>query len=375
MSISAEVQGILAVFACGLFFTLNLMLCKLLQGWDWPYFFLAGLCSLLIVLGLNALMITQQGMAAYDCQRKELKWVFLRGFFGSGNNVLGVCAALSGAPMGSIGALSSVNTVVAALLGRAVLGEPLGKLHVLAVLFSVAGAVLISDPVATVSAGASSGAAAYLGYALALLAGISLGFMFISTRKSASASSMLLTTSAMVQRWVICWILAFVPSVRDGHFQMLADSPALALLIFISLLFVLLVCNLLSSAGSKLCPAAISATVMTATNMSTGYLVDVLLFHKIPNLWTICGALMMLLAVVTVALARLPPRSVQTAQMPADQTTRSTHSRASQQSLVSFIASEFAERQVSTLSGQAIRQRAVPPASVPAAMQLGAVSA
>ena len=31
-----------------------------------------------------------------------------RGFFGSGNNVLGVCAALAGAPMGSIGALSSV---------------------------------------------------------------------------------------------------------------------------------------------------------------------------------------------------------------------------------------------------------------------------
>ncbi|CAE7658994.1 NLRC5 [Symbiodinium sp. CCMP2456] len=134
MPIPSEVQGILAVFVCGCFVTLNLILSKLLQGWQWPYFFLAGLCSLLIVLGLQVVMLARQGMAAYHCQRKEIKWVLSRGFFGCGNNVLSVCAALAGAPMGSIGVLCSVNTVVAALLGRVVLGEPLGKLHMLSVL-------------------------------------------------------------------------------------------------------------------------------------------------------------------------------------------------------------------------------------------------
>ena len=43
-------------------------------------------------------------------------------------------------------------------------------------LFSVAGAVLISDPQATVSAGTASGASAYLGYVFPLLSGVSLGF-------------------------------------------------------------------------------------------------------------------------------------------------------------------------------------------------------
>lgn len=75
----------------------------------------------------------------------QVKWVILRGLFGCANNVLSVSAILAGAHIGSVGALLSVNTVVAALLGRLVLGEALGKLHILAVFFSLAGAILISD--------------------------------------------------------------------------------------------------------------------------------------------------------------------------------------------------------------------------------------
>ncbi|CAE7947625.1 NLRC5, partial [Symbiodinium sp. KB8] len=373
MSIPSEVQGILAVFVCGCFVTLNLILSKLLQGWQWPYFFLAGLCSLLIVLGLQVVMLARQGVDAYHCQRKEIKWVLSRGLFGCGNNVLSVCAALAGAPMGSIGVLSSVNTVVAALLGRVVLGEPLGKLHILSVLFSMTGAVLISDPQSTVSAGAETGPGAYLGYVFALLSGVSLGCMFISARKSKSASPMVLTTSAMSFRCVVCWTLACVPAANDGRLQILADSPGFAILLFAALLIVLLVCNLTSSAGSQLCPAAISATVMTATNMSTGYAADILLFHKIPSLTTILGAAMMLLAVVTVAVARLPWRSSvpNAAEHEPDQTSRSTTSVGSQESLVSFVASEFAEQQ--DFASQVIRQRAVPASTLATATQLGRI--
>jgi len=375
MSIPREVQGILAVLVCGCFSTLNLILSKLLQGWQWPYFFMAGLCSLLIVLGLQVLMVARQGLAAYHCERKEIKWVLLRGLFGCGNNVLSVCAALAGAPMGSIGVLSSVNTVVAALLGRVVLGEPLGKLHILSVLFSVAGAVLISDPQATVSEGAETGPSAYLGYVLALLSGVSLGCMFISARKSKSATPMLLTTSAMSFRCVVCWTLACIPAANNGGLRILADSAGFAILLFIALLIVLLVCNLTSSTGSQLCPAAISATVMTATNMSTGYAADILLFHKIPNLTTILGAAMMLLAVVTMAVARLPPRSSMpdAAEPVPDLRSRSTTTVGSQESLVSFVASEFAEQQ--DFASQVMRQRAHTASTLATATQLGAASA
>ncbi|CAE7946169.1 NLRC5, partial [Symbiodinium sp. KB8] len=135
--------------------------------------------------------------------------------------------------------------------------------------------------------------------------------------------------------------------VNNGGLQILADSTGLAILLFIALFIVLLVCNLTSSTGSQLSPAAISATVMTATNMSTGYTADILLFHKIPNLTTILGAAMMLLAVVTMAVARLPPRSsTPTAEESVpDQRSSSTTTVGSQESLVSFVASEFAEQQ------------------------------
>eukprot|EP00913_Durusdinium_trenchii_P022149 g20810.t1 len=65
-------------------------------------------------------------------------------------------AVLAGADVGTVGALGSLNTVVAALLGRLVLQEPLGKVHLLAVGLSVLGAVFISDPVEAVASMGSS---------------------------------------------------------------------------------------------------------------------------------------------------------------------------------------------------------------------------
>ena len=48
--------------------------------------------------------------------------------------------------MGSVAALSSVKITTAALLGHFLLGEALGRLHMLALLLVVGGAVLIWDP-------------------------------------------------------------------------------------------------------------------------------------------------------------------------------------------------------------------------------------
>lgn len=116
---------------------------------------------------------------------------------------------------------------------------------------------------------------------------------------------------------------------------------------FFLLLVILWVCNLLSSMGAKKCPAALSSTVMTGVQMASGYLVDILCalqkrsrlvetlnpavdcshclehefyvpvqaprrlphhrgFHKLPKALTAIGACMMLLAVLTMALTRLP---------------------------------------------------------------------
>ena len=150
-----------------------------------------------------------------------MKWVILRGSFGGATNVLSVLAVATGEHIGSVGALLSVNTVVAALLGRLVLGEALGKLHIIAVIFSLTGAILISDLNEVIHSMGSN----LLGDILAVSAGVSLGCMFISSRKSGDASSTMLTASAMVQRWIVCWFLSFLPAVPDGSFKGLWNSP------------------------------------------------------------------------------------------------------------------------------------------------------
>ena len=94
---------------------------------------------------------------------------------------------LAGAHMGSVGALSSVNTVVAALLGHFLLGEAFSRLHFLSLLLAVGGALLIWDPE---SMGTSH--PKVLGNALALLGGCFSGFMTVTSRKAGKASSLML---------------------------------------------------------------------------------------------------------------------------------------------------------------------------------------
>ena len=89
--------------------------------------------------------------------------------------------------MGSVGALTSVNTITAAVLGHFLLGEAFSRWHLLALLLAVGGAVLIWDP-ETISASDPR----VLGNTLALLAGISSGCMTITSRKAGKASSLML---------------------------------------------------------------------------------------------------------------------------------------------------------------------------------------
>lgn len=148
----------------------------------------------------------------YHLESQEVKWVFLQGLTGCLSYMLTVCAVLlastwrdflcnlsllflrkcsrgqlmtmsflrlAGCHMGSVGALGSVNTVVAALLGHFMLGEALGKLHMLAMFLAVGGAVLIWDPESVGTADSK-----LLGNALALLSGILSGCMYVFSRGS-----------------------------------------------------------------------------------------------------------------------------------------------------------------------------------------------
>eukprot|EP00913_Durusdinium_trenchii_P023706 g22267.t1 len=226
------------------------------------------------------------------------------------------------------------------------------------------------------------------GNALALLGGICLGGMFISSRKSGGASSIMLTTSAMTQRWIhggqsviVCWTLSFIPVVPDGRFELLdprresassepgpagaarsAQAPPKTLLLFMALMIAIFLTNILGSVASKKCPAALSSTLMTGSMMASGYLLDILIFRTVPKTagldltdshyhmasplrtLTVIGAVLMFCAVVTMALTRLPAKALEATGSARTPSARSTRRAGSDSSLASFAAVEFAER-------------------------------
>merc|ERR1712176_634502 len=106
--------------------------------------------------------------------------------------------------------------------------------------------------------------------------------------------------------------------------------------------------------ASQWCPAATSAATDTATRMLVGYAAQVMLSDSPLEPFTLCGAALMLAAVVIMAMCRRAPREdaeVSTPKPSQDIASPTLESGAVEAedndsettSIVSFIASEFAD--------------------------------
>mmetsp|Transcript_143162 Transcript_143162/g.398977 ORF Transcript_143162/g.398977 Transcript_143162/m.398977 type:complete len:385 (-) Transcript_143162:396-1550(-) len=350
------------VIVAGAFITAILTMSKPLVSSGWPFLRIMGCAAFIIALLVAVSLLAYQGRRGLSCERRDAKWVIARGFCGTAQFVFSVCAALAGAGVGDIEALGSMNAVVAAVAGRVFLGERLGLWSYLAVLLSVIGAVVISEPWAD-SNHSGSFSPSFLGYVLALLAGTFYGLMFISSRAGGAASTWLMTFSAMGQRSAVCWILTLSGVVPDGDVGTALAHPWQAVSLVVVVAAVTFSGNFLMTAGSKRCPAAVSATLTTATSMGVGYAAQVILFHSPPNYMKLIGAGLMLLAVVIMALSRLPRKAQGSSLKEASDVTPGAVapgadlSLSPSLSLASFVASEFAQRQMPPIPEEEIFPR------------------
>lgn len=276
------------------------ILCSLVQLWHIPYYRLAGTAELLLAAGL-LITIYRRGEFA-EVQSHQWKWIWLRGAFGSGTALLGWIAVAVGAPVGDASALGSVNVVVAALLGRVFLGEPLRCLHILALLSSVVGAIVVSRPDSDSQLVQAS--SAWLGYLFALASGISSGGLFIASRKSQDISSTIMSFSVSLQEGLCLLIVARAGLVEDGPLEALLASPLVGMvwLTAFVLIFVVTIGSL--SVGAQLCPALASSAIYTSMSMSLGYIAQTLIHRQHLKPAKVAGAALMLLAVALIAVAR-----------------------------------------------------------------------
>eukprot|EP00929_Paragymnodinium_shiwhaense_P039976 TRINITY_DN20913_c0_g1_i3.p1 TRINITY_DN20913_c0_g1~~TRINITY_DN20913_c0_g1_i3.p1 ORF type:complete len:386 (+),score=51.02 TRINITY_DN20913_c0_g1_i3:161-1318(+) len=353
--------GILFMASSGLGAVLQLVVSKVMQSAGWPYYKMLAMSAGLA----SGVFATLAGLSKAPMpERRSIKWILMRGI--ASNGMLGsmIAAVQLGASTGDVAALGSVNTVFAAMLGRMFLGEPLHLSHMIAVLCCITGGVLISKP--EFLFGASSSEVPIIAYLMAVFGGLWSAVIAISARKAGKASPWLLNTSATSTGAVAFAILPFTPLVAEPDLSDLHGKLHLSgLWILVNVLLMILGIGC-TTLGAMMCPAALSATVNVSARITLGYLADLLIFGGSMDPLSICGAALMLSAVLAMALARKPaaestPPELESPEAGGEQTSAGAEDETN--SLASFVAAEFASEQGYQESIRHRRPAAAGPAS------------
>lgn len=330
----------------------------------WPEFVMFGLALALQTPCVGVWLAISQPKVP---ELQDCKWIVLAGLFFSGSFVLMVLALRFSIPMGDFAALNSVNVVFAAFLGRAFLKEQLHCLHFVAVVSSVAGAVLIARPRFIFRSAEGETDPSWIAYVFALCSGFCDAGIYICSRKSSDCSSSFVLLSFTLQGSITT--ITCTPLVLGSMQSALAPlmtSPDEACGWVAALFAVLGVSLVMFTFAAQWCPASLSATVDTATRMTTGYLAQVLLFGASLSGFTIGGAVLMFVSVVTMTLvqttssdsAKSKAKEVSDITLESSMPVETKHDEDNNdeetESLASFVAAEFA---VSSPHSTALRMR------------------
>mmetsp|Transcript_51430 Transcript_51430/g.143791 ORF Transcript_51430/g.143791 Transcript_51430/m.143791 type:complete len:371 (-) Transcript_51430:154-1266(-) len=300
MASPSGLVGIAVMILAGLAVTAEMVFSRVLLRLAWPYWRITALSCVLCDLGIfvGLLFVGTAVPNWFQC-----KWLSFSGFFGAIYWGLSIVAVQVGAGPGDVAALTSINIVAAAVMGRLFLNEGFYLLHTCALVLSVSGAVLVAQPEFLFSKSSGAQESAWLGYVFAVASGILQGCFFISTRRVGEISGWVVTLSLLFWSVPLCLFIPFTPFVEESSLAVVAEAPGKAAF------YLLIACATTAfsastcSIGSALCPAAVSATVYTAASMTFGYLAQVVLFGAAPGILTLLGAGLMMLAVLCTACA------------------------------------------------------------------------
>eukprot|EP00425_Heterocapsa_triquetra_P039477 CAMPEP_0195066330 /NCGR_PEP_ID=MMETSP0448-20130528/11712_1 /TAXON_ID=66468 /ORGANISM="Heterocapsa triquestra, Strain CCMP 448" /LENGTH=422 /DNA_ID=CAMNT_0040097565 /DNA_START=69 /DNA_END=1338 /DNA_ORIENTATION=- len=342
---SSEVMGMCIMAICGALLAMMVALSQVAESFGQSFFLLYGTANLIVGAGLWSICWARGDLASMP--RRCWKWVAVRGLCGASVCMLDLMSVTFGAPLGDKSALMSINVVVSALIGRAVLGEQLRFLHGVGLTLSVVGAVTIAKPTALLGLEEVPGGVPWLGYGMALLAGFVAGGTFIAARKAQDINPMVLTAAVSTMEGIAAWIVPHCGLVDGPPMRNMFENPVEATL----LLLVLLVLGLTSSGslsvGAQLCPAAASSTILMATSMTVSYVAQATIQHEAPNVLSLTAAGLTMAGVSVMAFARWLYSPAKPACAGDVETTGTALSAVLEgdeddtESLASFVAKEF----------------------------------
>jgi len=198
--------------------------------------------------------------------------------------------------------------------------------------------------------------AAWLGYLLGPIAGFFDACAIISARKCPSTSEWQVALSYYSQAAILLVILTQVPTLEAEPMARIKESPAEAAM-WIGVITVWdLPSMVIYAMAAQALPAALSATVDTASRMVLGFMADILIFGGQLHGLTCTGAFLMLLAVGVTAMVREQPPLEDDGKHPErsnpNSNTNEHNSPAADfddvASVASFAASEFVDIEPST---------------------------
>merc|ERR1712113_1058119 len=106
-------------------------------------------------------------------------------------------------------------------------------------------------------------------------------------------------TSSLVAHLVLgCCLVALTGITDEAPLGTLARHPFIALAWLTGVMLLDSINSMTTSVGAQWCPAAASSTIFTSTQMTLGYVADIVVHGTTPDALTIIGASLMLLAVM-----------------------------------------------------------------------------
>ena len=303
MIFSREMCGVVLMIASGACVTCEMVTSKLIEQSQWPYWYLLAVS---VSLGTIPVAMLLYFRPTNWPSLADTKWILARSAFEDLHWYLAVVAVIIGAPPGDVAALTSIDIIAAAFFGLIFLGEQLRKLHLVALVLAIGGAICIARPEFIFGFSQSSCRYCTVGYCLALLSGCFQAASFICARKSAHVSIGVLTLTSLLLAIPMALVPPFLPMGHKDTAKQMLEEPGKAVGLILIITTWALFSIALPAAGATRCPAAVSAIVFTSSAMVSGYIAQIVLFGEMPRILTVVGAGSMLLSVVLMTILVIP---------------------------------------------------------------------
>ena len=217
-------------------------------------------------------------------------WVFCRGFFGA-LGAVGYTHSVTVLPIGDSIAVFSLYPIFTAFFARIILKEKLTINHIIALIISIFGVMMISQPsflFKTPNSNLSKNEH-IMGYGSALFGAFWVGSLFIFIKLAKGANVMFL----VISHGLFCIIEGIIMMLLFQKFEvngLFVNPSVVSWCLMISIGFIGYIGQWTLNKSAQLIPAGISS-LLRSSDMIWTYIWQIIFFDTMPNVFTVIGAL------------------------------------------------------------------------------------